>query len=116
DRGEARLHAQRLVLFDLQAPQLLELAHHLRMVRGISEAAQREDRVDDGRKDRAEAAALFQPGEDPGLGLAEGALAKRLPREPLRGLQPAVDPEEDGAPEALLPAARRNGPAGLRGL
>ncbi len=85
DGREAGLHTQCLVLLEDQIVQLLQSPAHLGRIIGITQAAQANDRVNHGRKDRPNAIAIGKVFEQPGF----GPLQRRGPdRSEAPGFQP----------------------------
>ncbi len=74
-------------LLDAQLLKLVARANHLRIVFGIAEAAQRDNRVQHGRIDGAEAVGHLKALEHPLLSLLERQLAQRTDVNGLRPVQ-----------------------------
>ncbi len=74
------------------------------MIEVVAEQAQRDDRVDGGRLDSAEAAVRLLPGDDPAFRGAQGVAAQWPDRVAVVAVQRRVQPEEEGLRRAR-PAA-----------
>ncbi len=106
DRGHAGLAAQLVRVLDDQRFDLLDLPEDQRMVVGVPEGAEREDRVRHRRIDAAEPAGRRQPLVEPAARGFERHLAQRPRREALPDLEPVVDGDEEALPEEAAPAER----------
>ena len=103
DRRNAGLHSNGVAVFDFEAGEFLDFAPGQRIVRAVTERHEREDGIHHRGVNGGEAFGAFEVIEHPGFCFAEGALAKRLPREFLVEFQAAVEREENIFPgEELL--------------
>src|SRR5207244_10986744 len=101
DRREARLDAQRLLVLDLELLELSDLPRQHGVFERVAETAERDDGVDDRRKDRAKAIALRKALADPGFRLPQGYSTQWGQRGGLQGLQYAIHDSEEGCPQAM---------------
>ena len=90
DRRKAGLHAERVVFLDFQLVELLHGPAHFRRLVGVAQAAQADDRVNHGRKDRAHAVAFREMVEEPFLRAAQG-------KQPHQGQGPQIERRPGGA-------------------
>jgi hypothetical protein len=118
-RRDAGLHAEgglgHLVAGRLLDAQLLKLvagANHLRIVLGVAQAAQRDDGVQHGRIDGAQAVGHLQRASIHFSALLQGQLAQRANVNRLGPVHDAVQNEEEIAPgdeELAVPAQAQDG-------
>ena len=109
DRREARFDAHVVVGLVFELFQFVRGADDLRMVVGIPERLERDERVEHRREDRRQAVRAFEAFEHPLLGLFERALAERMDfmlGKPLGEFVQAVEPEEKVAPRKRVRVGR----------
>ena len=97
--------------FDAELLKLVARANHLRIVFGVAQAAQRDDGVQHGRIDGAEAVGHLQPLQHPLLRLLQRELAQRANVHRFGPVHHAIENEEEIAPgdELLaIPAQTQN--------
>ena len=85
-------------LLDAELLKLVARANHLRIVFGVAQAAQRDDGVEHGRINGAQAVGHLQPLEHPLLGALHGQLAQRANVHRLEPVRHAVESQEKVAP------------------
>src|SRR6266481_3202785 len=103
DRRNAGLHSNGVAVFDFEPGEFLDFAPGQRIVRAVTERHEREDGIHHRGVNGGEAFGALEVIEHPGFCFAEGALAKRLPRELFVEFQAAVEREENIFPgEELL--------------
>ena len=105
DRRNGRLHAERGLghvgggrLLDAQLFKLVARADDLRIVFGVAQAAQRDDGVEHGRIDGAEAVGHLQPLQHPFLRFAQGHRAQGADVDRLGEMHETVENEKEIPP------------------
>ncbi len=109
DRREARLDAHVILRFVFELLQFVCGADHLRMVIGITQRLQRNERIEHRRKNRGESVAAFKAFQHPLLGLFERGPAERMDfmfGKPFRQLVQPIQPQEKIAERNLFRVGR----------
>src|SRR5262249_56030449 len=93
DGREARLDVERFLVLELELLELEDLGEQARVVQGVAQGPEGEDRVDDRREDRAEPVALDEALVDPPLPPVERPFPPGQPAHPPPPLpHPPPDP------------------------
>src|SRR6267143_4083723 len=109
DRRNAGLYSNGVAVFDFEAGEFLDFAPSQWIVRAVTEGHERKDGIHHRGVNGGEAFGALEVIEHPGFCFADGALAKRLPRQFFVELQAAVEREENIFPGEELLAPIKGG-------
>ncbi len=101
-RRHAGLHAEGVFLFDAELLKFIERANHLRIVQGITQAAQRNDGIHHRGINRAQTIAHFEMFQHPFLRAPERDGAQRTHVHTLKPMRHPVEHEKEVAPRNQL--------------